>query len=33
MTQSLTSYEIGGDDDLTVDAQRIPNNSSPFKYK
>ena len=25
--------EIGGDDDLTVDAQHIPNNSSPFKYK
>ena len=25
--------EIGGDDDLTVDAQHIPNNSSSFKYK
>ena len=25
--------EIGGDDDLTVDAQYIPNNSSSFKYK
>ena len=25
--------EIGGDDDLTVDAQDIPNNSSSFKYK
>ena len=25
--------EIGGDNDLTVDAQHIPNNSSSFKYK
>ena len=25
--------EIGGDDDLTVDAQHIPNNSPSFKYK
>ena len=25
--------EIEGDDDLTVDAQHIPNNSSSFKYK
>ena len=25
--------EIGGDYALTVDAQRIPNNSSSFKYK
>ena len=25
--------EIRGDVDLTVDAQHIPNNSSPFKYK
>ena len=25
--------EIGGDNDLTVDAQHIPNNSSPFKNK
>ena len=25
--------EIGGDDDLTVDAQLFPNNSSSFKYK
>ena len=25
--------EIGGDDDLTVNAQHIPNNLSSFKYK
>ena len=25
--------EIGGDDDLTVDAQHISNNSTSFKYK
>ena len=25
--------EIGGDDDLTVDAQHIPNNLPSFKYK
>ena len=25
--------EIGGDDDLTVDYNHIPNNSSSFKYK
>ena len=25
--------EIRGDVDLTVDAEHIPNNSSPFKYK
>ena len=25
--------EIGGDDDLTVDAQHFPNNSPSFKYK
>ena len=25
--------EIGGEDDLTVDAQNISNNSSSFKYK
>ena len=29
----LKRDEIGGDDDLTVDAQHIPNNSSSFKYK
>ena len=25
--------EIGGDDDLTVNAQHVPNNLSSFKYK
>ena len=29
----LKRDEIGGDNDLTVDAQHIPNNSSSFKYK
>ena len=29
----LKRDEIGGDDDLTADAQHIPNNSSSFKYK
>ena len=29
----LKGDEIGGDNDLTVDAQHIPNNSSSFKYK